>query len=93
MAAENQVAPKSEKKDGEGSKGNGRRVCLGDRMCSIPCCASCFASVDLEEWDEFNRDVTDPVKSVLPFRGSGSGIICCVCGTSGNERADYKCYF
>ena len=36
-------------------QGKGRRVCLGDRMCSIPYRVSCFASVDLKEKDEFNR--------------------------------------
>ena len=41
------------KKDGERSKGKGRRVCLGDRIYSVPCRASCFALVDLEEKVEF----------------------------------------
>ena len=36
-------------------EGKGRRICLGGRICSIPCQASSFASVDLEEEDEFNR--------------------------------------
>ena len=40
-------------KDGARSKGKGRRVCLGGRICSISCRASCFASVDLEEKVEF----------------------------------------
>ena len=44
---------KSLKKDGERSKGKGRRCCLGDRMASIPCHASCFASVYLEKTVEF----------------------------------------
>ena len=29
------------KKDGDRSKGKGRRVSLGGRICSIPCCTSC----------------------------------------------------
>ena len=37
------------KKDGDRSKGKGRRVCLGGRIYSIPCRASCFDSVDFEE--------------------------------------------
>ena len=41
------------KKDGERSKGKGHRVSLGGRMYSIPCRASCFAAVDLEEKVEF----------------------------------------
>ena len=36
-------------------KGTGRRICLGGRVCSIPCCVSWFASVNLKEMDEFNR--------------------------------------
>ena len=43
------------KKDGERSKGNGSRVCLAGKMCSIFCRVSCFASVDLEEIVEFNK--------------------------------------
>ena len=35
-------------------KGKGRRICLGGKIYSIPCRASCFASVDLEEKNEFN---------------------------------------
>ena len=41
------------KKDGDRSKGKGRRVCLGGRIYLIPCRASCCASVDLEEKVEF----------------------------------------
>ena len=37
------------KMDGDRRKGKGRRVCLGDKMYSIPCPAICFASVDLKE--------------------------------------------
>ena len=42
-----------QKKDGDISKGKGRRW-LGAKIYSIPCRASCFASVDLKEKDEFN---------------------------------------
>ena len=41
--------------DGIRRQGKSRRVGLGGRMCSIPFRASCFASVDLKEKDEFNR--------------------------------------
>ena len=37
------------------SQGKGRHVCLGGIFYSIPCCASYYASVHLEEKDEFNR--------------------------------------
>ena len=33
----------------------GRRVGLGGKICSIPCRASCFVSVYMEEMVEFNR--------------------------------------
>ena len=39
----------SQKKDENRSQGKGRRVGLGGKICSIPCRASCFASVYLEE--------------------------------------------
>ena len=35
-------------------KAKGRRLCLGGKICSISCRASCFASVDLEKLDEFD---------------------------------------
>ena len=41
-------------KDGERSQGEGRRVCLGGRIYSIPCRASYFALVYLEEQGELN---------------------------------------
>ena len=41
--------------DGIRRQGKSRRVGLGGRKCSIPFRASCFASVDLKEKDEFNR--------------------------------------
>ena len=43
----------AKKKDGERSKGKGRHVCLGDRVFSNPCRASCFVSVDMKEKLEF----------------------------------------
>ena len=42
-----------QKKDGDISKGKGRRW-LGGKIYSIPCRASCFATVDLKEKDEFS---------------------------------------
>ena len=39
----------AQKKDGDRSKDKGRRVCLGGKIYSTPCRASCFASVDLKE--------------------------------------------
>ena len=45
----------TQKKDLCRSKGKGRRVCLGGTLYSIPCRASYFASVDLDEQDEVNR--------------------------------------
>ena len=44
---------KKKKKDGEKSYGKSRRSCLVGRFCLIPCRASCFALVDLEETVEF----------------------------------------
>ena len=43
--------PVPQQKDGDSSKG--RRVCLGGRICLIPCRASCFALVYLKEKVEF----------------------------------------
>ena len=45
------------KNDGDRSKGKCRRVCMGDRIFLIPCQAICFASVVLEEKDEFNPKI------------------------------------
>ena len=45
----------AQKKDGYRSQGKGRRVSLGGKICSISCCAIYFASVYLEEEDEFDR--------------------------------------
>ena len=39
----------SYKKDGDRSKGKGRRICLGGRISSIPCRAWYFTSVNLED--------------------------------------------
>ena len=36
-----------QKKDKIRRQGKGHRVCLGGKICSIPCRAGCFASVDL----------------------------------------------
>ena len=44
----------SQKKDRIRRQGKGRRVCLGERSCSIPCRARCLASVYLKKWDEFD---------------------------------------
>ena len=39
-----------QKKDKCRGKGKGRRCCLVDRIYSIPCCASYFATDDLKNW-------------------------------------------
>ena len=43
----------SQKKDKYRRKCKGHHFCLGGRICSIPCRASCFAQADFEEQDEF----------------------------------------
>ena len=45
----------SQKKDGNRRQGKGRRVCLGEIFFSIPCRASCFASVSQEDTVEFSQ--------------------------------------
>ena len=40
---------KASKKDREEKKGKGRLVCVGGRICSIPCRARRFAPVDLKK--------------------------------------------
>ena len=59
----------TKKKDENRRQGKGRRVCLGGRIYSIPCRASCFALVYLEETVEFNRFFqfdTDTTTFALP---------------------------
>ena len=59
------------------SKGTGRRVCLGDRMYSIPCRASCLSrSIWKTGWiQQFNLPLTEFKGKIRPYEV----FICVMC--------------
>ena len=62
------------KKDLDRSKGKGRRICLGGRIYSIPCRTRGFASVVLEEQDDFNLCFClNPSSMGGDYRGADAG--------------------